>query len=103
MRREVDRCLSTDSKRRRALKTERFRLSRAANFRTSPASNTFCKTHYLEDVKKRLQIRRGGRCVPFDIGDDLSKRHALWTAGDPRISGFYGTYNYELGRICVNR
>ena len=88
---------NSDWKRRRSIKDRTISTFARGELPHFAGINTFCKTHYLEDVKKVGGFDAAVVGVPFDIGTTYRSGTRFGPQAIRRISALYGTYNYELG------
>lgn len=94
---EVDRCLEYGLEAAPSIKDRTISTFARGELPHFAGINTFCKTHYLENVKKVSGYDAAVIGVPFDIGTTYRSGTRFGPQAIRRISALYGTYNYELG------
>jgi agmatinase len=94
---EIDRCLEYGLEAAPSIKDRSISTFARGELPHFAGINTFCKTHYLEDVKKVSGYDAALVGVPFDIGTTYRSGTRFGPQAIRRISALYGTYNYELG------
>jgi agmatinase len=94
---EVDRCLEYGLEAAPSIKDRTISTFARGELPHFAGINTFCKTPYLEDVKKVSGFDAAVIGVPFDIGTTYRSGTRFGPQAIRRISALYGTYNYELG------
>jgi arginase family enzyme len=94
---EVDRCIAHGLEAAPSVKDRTISTFARGELPHFAGINTFCKSHYLEDVNKVSQFDAAVIGVPFDIGTTYRSGTRFGPQGIRRISALYGTYNYEMG------
>jgi agmatinase len=94
---EVDRCIEYGLEAAPSIKDRTISCFSRGELPHFAGINTFCKTHYLEDVKKVGQFDAAIVGAPFDIGTTFRSGTRFGPQAIRRISALYGTYCYELG------
>jgi agmatinase len=94
---EVDKCIAYGLEAAPSVKDRSISTFARGELPHFAGINTFCKSHYLEDVNKVAQYDAAVIGVPFDIGTTYRSGTRFGPQGIRRISALYGTYNYEMG------